>query len=327
MTEITLVTGATGLVGHAIVRSLRARGRAVRVLARSPDKARRVIPEGTEVVQGDVTDLDSVRAAMLDAEVVYHAAGLPEQWLPDVADFERINYGGTRHLIEAALELGVRRFVYTSTIDVFAARQGEEFDETQIDSLPKGTAYERSKQAADREVTRALERGLPAVFLHPSAVYGPGPAGSPGVNDFVKKLGAKKLPAVPPGGMGVVYSDDVGEAHVRAEERAEIGARFILCERYVTLAELASIAARELGVRPPPTVPYPLARALSVVTEGISRFTRRPPLAPAGQLHFLQWGARPKAARARRVLEIDFTPLPIGIAQLVRELNGAVRAW
>jgi dihydroflavonol-4-reductase len=317
----TLVTGATGLVGHAIARRLLARGRAVRLLARNPDKARGLLPD-CSVVRGDVTDAGSVREAIDGCDSVYHAAGLPEQWLPDPSEFERVNFGGTKNLIEASLAARVRRFVYTSTIDVFEAGTGEDYDEGKLDPLPKGTPYERSKQAADREVTRALDRGLPALFLHPSAVYGPGPAGSPGINQFVLELVLRKLPAVPPGGMPVVFSEDVGEGHVRAEERAEPGARFILSERYVTMLDLARIAAKAAGgVRVPPRVPLPLARATSLLTEALSRYTKKPPLVPAGQLHFLQWGARPSSERARRELGLEFLALPEGIARLVKELT------
>jgi dihydroflavonol-4-reductase len=318
--SITLVTGATGLVGHAIVQSLLARKRNVRVLARSPEKARRLLP-GCAVAAGDVTDRDSLRKALDAVDVVYHAAGLPEQWLPDPASFERVNYGGTRNLVEASMSASVRRFVYTSTIDVFEARAGEEFDETALDPLTKATPYERSKQAADREVARSLERGLSAIFLHPAAVYGPGPAGSPGLNDFVRRLMKKQLPALPPGGLPVVYAEDVGEAHVRAEERAEVGARFILCERFVTTAALAREAARLIGTRPPRVLPLAIARAAALATEALSRVTKRPPLVPAGQLHFLQWGARPNSSRARRELDLELTPLSVGLARLVDSLR------
>lgn len=95
-------------------------------------------------------DPTSVERAMAGCRVVYHAAGLPEQWLPDATTFERVNVGGTRTMIAAALAAGVERFVYTSTIDVFAWTPGTPFDESTIDPHPKGTAYERSKQAADR---------------------------------------------------------------------------------------------------------------------------------------------------------------------------------
>ena len=78
-----LVTGATGLVGFNIVQALRRRGADVRCLARSPDRARSVLGEGVEVVHGDLTDETSIDAAVRDCSTVFHAAGLPEQWLAD----------------------------------------------------------------------------------------------------------------------------------------------------------------------------------------------------------------------------------------------------
>jgi dihydroflavonol-4-reductase len=316
----TLVTGATGLVGYSIARRLLARGREVRVVARTPEKAKRLLPEA-DIVRGDVTDRASMVSALDGCDVVYHAAGRPEQWLADADGFETVNVGGTRNVVEAALEKKVRRLVYTSTIDVFAAESGASYDESVIDPEPKGTLYERSKQDADRVVVAALERGLDAVFLHPSAVYGPGPAGSPGINDMVEKMLKKKLPAVPPGGLPVVFAEDVGEGHVRAEERAQAGARYILSERYVPMAELARIVSREIGMRAPPSLPLVVAKAVSHATEALARLTGLPPLAPKGQLHFLQWGARPVSTKARRELDIDFVPFAEGIARLVAALR------
>lgn len=314
-----VVTGATGLVGNAIVRSLAARGRSVRVLARNVDKARTVIPEHVEVVLGDITDPSSLRKAFAGAGVVYHAAGLPEQWLADPNGFARVNVGGTENAIEAARASGARRFVYTSTIDVFRAEPGAEYDESELDPAPKGTAYERSKQEADRVVTRAHQRGLDVVFLHPAAVYGPGPAGSPGVNEFVRQLLSGEAPALLPGGMPLVFSDDVGEGHVRAEERANSGARFILSERYVSLAELARhvLRAAESTQRVPRVLPLWMARAASSLTESWARRTGKPPLIPSGQLTFLQWQARPNAERAQRELGIEFVPLEEGLRRLL----------
>jgi nucleoside-diphosphate-sugar epimerase len=315
----TVVTGATGLVGNAIVRALAARQRPIRVLARSVEKAKRVVPDEVEVVPGDVTDPASLRRAFAGAEFVYHAAGLPEQWLPDPRTFDRVNVAGTENVIEAARSLGVRRLVYTSTIDVFKAATGAEYDESEIDNAPKGTHYERSKQEADRVVSRAQQRGLDVVFLHPAAVYGPGPAGSPGVNDFASKLLAGEAPALLPGGMPVVFSDDVGEGHVRAEERADSGARFILSERYVSLRELARhvLEAARSDARTPFVVPLWAARLASRATEAWARRTGRAPLVPEGQLTFLQWQARPNAERARRELDLEFVALDDGLRRLL----------
>ncbi len=113
--DTTLVTGATGLVGYHIAQTLLQRGRCIRALVRSVDKGKALLPEACELVQGDITDPESVRRAMQGCSAVYHAAGLPEQWLPDPRRFQQVNVGGTQHAVDAALALGVRRFIYTST--------------------------------------------------------------------------------------------------------------------------------------------------------------------------------------------------------------------
>jgi dihydroflavonol-4-reductase len=308
-----LLTGATGLVGGSIARALLAAGRSVRALVRDPQRARRVVPEACELVAGDVTDPASLAPAIDGCRVVYHAAGLPEQWLPDVATFERVNVGGTANLIAAGLAARVERFVYSSTIDVFAAAPGAAYDESVIDPQPKGTAYERSKQAADRLVVAALERGLPAVFLHPSAVYGPVPAASPGLNDLIARLLRGEIPMLLPGGMPLVYAADVAAGHVLAETRAPVGARFILSESYHSLVDIARVVVATGGSgKVPRVMPLGVARAVSAVGEAIARVIRKPPLIPAGQLHFLQWRARPSSARAQR--ELGWTPTPFAAA-------------
>ena len=310
-----LVTGATGLVGHHVAAELLRGGRAVRCLVRDLERARAVVPAGAELVAGDVTDASSVRAAMAGCQVVYHAAGLPEQWLRDTTTFDRVNRGGTEVVGEAALAAGVERFVHTSTIDVFRGAAGERYDESMLDPDPKGTHYERSKQAADRWVAAAIERGLPAVFLHPAAVYGPGPAASPGTNQFLLELRAGKVPALLPGGMPLVFAPDVGRGHVLAE-RAAIGARYILAERYHSMQEIAAAVREACGSKVPRTLPRWLARVVSGTGEALARITRRPPLLPRGQLHFLLWGAHPASDRAQAELGWRPTPLAEGLAAL-----------
>jgi nucleoside-diphosphate-sugar epimerase len=248
---------------------------------------------------------------------------MPEQWLPDPARFHQVNAGGTQNAVEAALAQGVRRFIYTSTIDVFAGQPGQQFDESRLDPNPRGTHYERSKQAADQLVVDAMQRGLPAVFLHPAAVYGPGPSASPGVNHLIAQLQHGRLPALSPGGFGLVYAPDAGEGHVLAEEQAAIGSRFILCESYATLTQLAEAVLAETGqqVRPPPTLPLPLVRAAAWLGEGAARFTGRPPLVAKGGLVFLQWQARPCGEKAQRELGWKPTPLREGLRQTIAYLN------
>jgi dihydroflavonol-4-reductase len=321
--DTTLVTGATGLVGYNIVHALLQRGRRVKALVRSIDKGKALLPSMCELAQGDITDQAAVRSAMQGCSVVYHAAGLPEQWLPDPARFRNVNVGGTQNTLDAALVHGIQRFIYTSTIDVFAGQAGQEFDESRLDPQPRGTYYERSKQVADQQVVAALQRGLPAIFLHPSAVYGPGPTSSATLNNAIRQLQHGQLPALPPGGCAVVFAPDVGEGHVLAEEHAAIGSRYILSESYYTLAELAQTVLAELRLekQPPPTIPLPVARGIAWISELVARFTRQPPLIYKGGLYFLQWQARPQNEKAQRELGWKPTPLREGLRKTIAFLN------
>ncbi|MGH2924058.1 MAG: SDR family NAD(P)-dependent oxidoreductase [Solirubrobacterales bacterium] len=299
-----LVTGATGTVGHPIARRLAEAGDRVRALVRSPERAASLLPEGVEAVAGDVSDADSVHLAVEGASVVYHAAGMPEQWRLDPDDFARVNVDGTRNMIDAALASGVERFAYTSTIDVFASKPGVPFDEATIDPDPRPTHYERSKQEADRIAVGALEQGLDVVFLHPSGVYGPSPVLAPGTNQLLADLAKRKVPMVMPGGLPIVYNEDVAEGHLRASGAAPTGARFVLSDAYLTLVELAeAVKGHVPDAKVPPVMPIAIARLVSNAGERIARIIKRPPLIPRGALHFLESHAVPVADRARAELE------------------------
>jgi len=323
MTGDVLLTGATGLLGNAIARVLLSEGRRVRALVRNTSKAAAVVPAACELVAGDVTDAASVAAAAEGCGVVYHAAGLPEQWLRDVREFERVNVEGTRNVVAAAARCGATRFVYASTIDVFRfAPPGVPFDESELDPAPKATAYERSKQAADRIVVEAMQKGLPAVFLHPSGIYGPGPLTSPGTNHLIADLVRGKVPMLLPGAIPVVYSEDVAVGHVLAEKNAAVGARYILSESTHSLSAIAEAVRRASGQgKVPPVMPMGVAKIVAAAGEFVSGFTGKPPLLPRGQLEFLQYGAVPSGDKARR--ELGWAPRPFeqGLAETLAFLR------
>jgi dihydroflavonol-4-reductase len=317
-----LVTGATGKVGHALTRALLARGDDVRALVRSPERALKLLPAGVEPIPGDVTDPASVVAAISGCELVFNAMGIPEQWLADESLFDRVNAGGTRTVAEAARDAGVRRLVHTSTEDVFHAEPGGRFDETQLADYPKGTAYERSKQRAE-ELALAARDGLEVVIVNPAGVYGPGPGASVSFDkNLFKPIIRKRLPALPPGGLGVAYVDGVASGHLLAAERGRDGERYILCDRHVSLRELAETVVRVAGRgRVPPTLPLPLARAMAGVGEALSRVIRRPPLLSKGQLYYFLWNAEPDSSKARRELGWEPTPLDEGIRRTLAVMD------
>jgi nucleoside-diphosphate-sugar epimerase len=308
-----LITGATGQVGHAIARRLTGDGVEPRALVRSPERAR-ALPEGVLPVFGDVTDPASLEAALDGCATVYHSAGIPEQWRRDTGEFARVNLEGTRNVVEAALAAGVERFVYTSTDDVLVQGPGQAYDESKLNPSSGATPYQRSKIEADRVVTAALDRGLPAVFLHPAGLYGPSPFLAKGLNDLLMELAKRKTPMLLPGGMGVAYSDDVADGHVRAAAQAPVGARYILAESFQSLTDIArAVAASEPRAKVPRVMPMAVARGVSVVGERVARRTGRPPLISRSVLLFLERGSRPSGARARAELGWEPTPFASGV--------------
>lgn len=305
----SLVTGATGLIGYGIVQALAARGVPTRALVRDVERARRTLPSAVELVRGDITEPETLAPAVRGAEVVYHAAGMPEQWQRDETVFDRVNRHGTRNVLEASLAAGVRRVVYTSTMDVFAAPPGGTLRESEVDPAPKPTAYERSKQAAEREAERVAERGLDVVYLNPAAVYGPSPTPTT-LNGFFRRLLAGEIPVLPPGGVTLAFIDGVVSAHLAAADVGRPGERYLLGDEYLDLSELArrTLALAGSARSTPRVAPAWLLGAFARASAPLARAFGLTPLVAPGELSFLLWRARVDASKAQR--ELGFRPTP-----------------
>lgn len=315
-----LVTGATGLIGNNIAKTLVRRGHEVHALVRDEKKAEPLLPD-VSLCRGDITDRASVDRAVQGMNWVFHSAGMPEQWQPDPSIFDRVNCGGTKNVLEASLDAGVERVAYTSTLDVFAAEPGGTLVESRLDPEPKHTVYERSKQAADEAAEQVRRKGQWVVHLNPCAVYGPSPV-HVGLNSFFIKLMNKAAPLLPPGGMSVVFVDGVADAHVTAIEKGTSGERYLLADTFVTNDELArEIRAQSDLARVPPTGPTWLFKGLAAASEPLAKRLGFTPLVAKGQLTFLLWQVRADTSKAQR--DLGFVPFPLadGVARTVRYLR------
>jgi len=321
-----LVTGATGKIGNAVARQLAERGDEVVALVRNPAKARELLPSGIELARGDVIDPASLRAAAQGIDGAFNCMGLFEQWFADPGVFDRINAEGARNVIAAAREAGAKRAVHTSTFDVFHAPQGGTVTEAEVADYPKDTAYERSKQLAERLVLEEAERGIEVVIANPSTVYGPGPWQGTGLDRAIRDAIRRRLPATPPGGMTLVLAQDVARGHVAAFDRGTPGERYILADGYAPMREVLALAVAEAGRGwVPPALPLPIATGMASGGEALSRLIRRPPLLGRGQLIFLVWQARASNDKARTELGVEFTPLDEGMARTVRWMTDSGR--
>jgi nucleoside-diphosphate-sugar epimerase len=176
---LSLVTGAAGFVGQAIVRRLLAEGGRVRGLVRPSDPEiadLRALDSGgrLQIVAADVTDRDAVDAACGDIQRVFHSAAIVHAWAP-IEEYRRVNVDGTRHVAEAAFLRGIQRFVHISTSDVFGLPQSGEVLTEAAPFREWGEPYPDSKIEAEAWLWRFhRERGLPVSVVNPGWVYGPG---------------------------------------------------------------------------------------------------------------------------------------------------------
>lgn len=171
-----LITGGTGFIGSRLALACLSRGQSVRVLAQTNNdmessNAAMITDRGGEVVIGSVTDRETLDQATAGVDVVYHlAAAQHEANVPDQR-FVDVNVTGTRNVLEAAVQSGVRRFVHGSTIGVFGGAPGRTIDEHS--PLAPTNIYGTTKLEAEKVVASYADR-IPAVIVRISETYGPG---------------------------------------------------------------------------------------------------------------------------------------------------------
>ncbi len=264
----TLVTGGSGFIGSHVTRLLLERGDQVRVLVHR--RSRALEPLDVEQVRGDITDRTAVRRALRGTDRVFHIAGTANLGLSRGRMF-KLNVEGARIVFEEALRGEVERIVLTSSAGAIGpAPPGRMADERTVwDAGRYGIAYVDSKHAAEIEALRLLARGLPLVTVNPTHVLG---AGDPGRSSttLVLRFLRRQIPAYVNGTLNIVGVDDVARGHLLADERGQVGERYILGNRNYTTDRLFADLGRLSGVEPPAVkLPPSVALALAAGAERV----------------------------------------------------------
>lgn len=225
-----LITGANGFVGLNIVKALIAANHQVTAYVRASSNVSFLEPFGVTLVRGDLSHRHTLREAMLGQDAVIHTAGNTSSNPRDWPLLEAVNIAGTRHVLEAALECGIQRLVYTSTTSTIGAVSNpamQSNEQTALTGFRAKNPYAKSKLQAEELIYRACDRGLSAVILNPAEVLG--------AYDYSMQWGRmilavnyNQLPFMPPGGASFCGAGDVGTAHVSALTRGRAGERYII---------------------------------------------------------------------------------------------------
>jgi dihydroflavonol-4-reductase len=264
-----LVTGGTGFVGSHVVRALVEQGHSVRVLHRASSRLDGLEGRPFESSIGDILDLDALRAACSGCDWVFHAAAVADYWRANVKRMSEANVEGTRRVLTAAHDAGVRRVVFTSSAAAVGIRaDGIRADETTAFNLsPDRFPYGYSKVMAEVVAMEAAARGQEVVIVNPVVVMGPGDLNKIS-GEFVLKI--KRLGWLVPvtsGGVAVTDVRDVARWHVAAAQQGQVGQRYILGSENIAYPYWYTLIADIVGA-PRPRFRIPSA-LLPLIADGI----------------------------------------------------------
>jgi dihydroflavonol-4-reductase len=273
------VTGATGLIGTRVVRQLVEGGHDVVAVTRSRSNASH-LPDEVRVVEGDVTEKESLREPMTGVDGVFHIAA----WFyvgpgPREAETaERVNVEGTRNVLELMDELDVPKGVYTSTVGVHPGTSGETIDESTEPDCPTFAVYYRTKWEAHYEVAKPMMAdGLPLVTVLPSAIYGPGDKLEGSMRSIFRDYLTRDLPALPrESTLSFDFVADTARAHRLAMERGTPGEEYVIASEARPLTEPFEIAESITGIPAPRTVPGATFAAVARIMRVVERVATPP---------------------------------------------------
>lgn len=274
------ITGATGFIGGRVAGRLRERGDEVVALVRTPAKAGRLKELGCEIVTGDLLSADAIQAGVKGCDAVFHIAadyrvGIPAGERQGMHD---ANVTGTEIILDAAIDAGVGKIVYVSTIGYFGNTRGDVVDETFVRTdFDWLSVYDETKYLAHEVAADRIKKGAPIVIAQPGGVYGPGDTSDLAM--LIDRLRSGKLPFLPMGDVGFnfVHVDDVVEGIILAHDKGRNGESYVLGGERTTLQGLTEKLSELEDRRSPRPLPDIFVKASAPFGPVIGKLMGLPP--------------------------------------------------
>jgi len=276
------VTGGTGFIGGHVVRRLRERGDDVVALVRSPDKAKDLKDQGVELIEGDLTSEDAIRKGVEGADAVFHIAAVYAVGIPkkEREPMWESNVRGTERVLDAAIDAGVGRILYVSTVNVFGNTKGDVVDETYERDESDGflSVYDETKYRSHQIAKDRIAKGAPIVIVQPGGVYGPGDHSEIGNIIDQAHTGKLKLLMFPETGFNLVHVDDVAGGILLAHDKGSVGEAYVLGGQIGTMRDLVEKVSELSGRKPPSReLPVPMIKLAIPIGPLVGRMLGFPP--------------------------------------------------
>jgi dihydroflavonol-4-reductase len=314
-----LVTGATGFIGSAIVRALIQDGEEVRVLVRETSDTRNIDKLDVERVYGDIRDGDAMKSALKECDTLYFTAAFFAHWTPNKKLPYEVNVGGTKASLQAALDAGVQKVVYTSTNNTMGAHGPIPADENaEFNHWKTGDNYSISKYLAETEAKSFIAKGLPIVIVNPTLVIGTNDVKPTPSGQMIIDVATGKMPGYIEGGTNVIDVEDVARGHILAAKKGRVGERYLLGNENITVSDYFKLIADIAGVKPPTVkIPYYLAVALGYVFELGASITKKPPVVTASEVRIGKKQEYFDSSKAVKELGLPQTPINVAINKAI----------
>lgn len=303
------LTGATGFVGSYLAKHLRHDGHEVIAVVRDPNKAAALKQMGVTIVQGDVTDKESMRQSMQGCDGVYHVAGWYKLGAKDKAAGQKINVEGTKNVLELMQELKIPKGVYTSTLAINSDTHGTLPDETYHFIGTHISEYDRTKASAHDIALQFIKAGLPLVIVMPGLIYGPD--GTSMSDEALRLYLKKQLPLIPKrSAYSWAHVEDVVQGHILAMEKAVPGSTYIICGPPHQLTEAFDMAKQITGIRKPIAVPPVMLKITAFFSSLVQNILPLPDMYRAEALR-VQAGTTYLGDNTKAKKELGFSPRPL----------------
>ena len=249
MTQTILVTGATGLAGANICKLLIERGDHVRALARSGADTEPLSALGVEVVSGDITVAEDVVSAAKGSDAAIHCAALLGGASQNLADFEAVNIGGTKNILDAAEQVGLGRVVAVSTGTFFDTDSGLDREDAPVTKESSSDPYTITKKAAFLDAMSRTAAGQDVVSTHPGAIFGPSPVvsnalGRTSFNRVLLSALRQKIERYLKFPVSWVFADDIARGCILALDKGVSGERYMLDGQPEDIVSIANACNR-----------------------------------------------------------------------------------
>jgi dihydroflavonol-4-reductase len=318
----SLVSGATGFLGSAVMHCLLKAGHDVRLLVRPNSDRRNIDNLPVEIVEGDLRNHPSLENAVQGCDYLYHVAADYRLWVPDPQTMFDINVHGTKALIIAAANAGLKRIIYTSSVATLGLTSDGTPANEETPSILENIngPYKRSKFIAEQTVLDlTAQHQVPLVIVNPSAPIGPRDIRPTPTGRIVLDVMHNKMPAYVNTGLNIAHVDDIAYGHLLACEYGKTGERYILGGDNMTLLEILETLDDIIGqCKKRISLPISVMLPIAWIMEKIATVTHKEPRATLDSIRMAKKMMYFTSDKAIRELGYQYRPVRLALEDAVK---------